>query len=58
MMEETTPRNSASWVPTTTFAGEAGISSGGKYATDDHNEQMAVDDMATGNSLEHRQTQV
>jgi hypothetical protein len=34
MMEETTPRTSAKWKPTTTFASEMGIKEGGKLDTE------------------------
>lgn len=30
MMEDTTPRTSAKWKPTTTFASEMGLKEGGK----------------------------
>ena len=34
MMEETTPRTSAKWRPTTTFASEMGIKEGQKLDTE------------------------
>ena len=34
MMEETSPRTSSKWRPTTTFASEMGLKEGSKLSTD------------------------
>ncbi|KIY70206.1 MFS transporter [Cylindrobasidium torrendii FP15055 ss-10] len=41
MMEETTPRTSAAWKPTRTFASEMGMAGTGKVSPDEHTEKIA-----------------